>query len=946
MSRLFLYLSIIFYSLCTAPAGPAGTEPVIFWAHYMPMIPHGHMHAHPHAGGNHDAWPFNTQNATAEEDYEEDMRQALESGINGFQMLTFVPEEAFVAARKIRVKTGKMFHIAPQWIFPKDKSTDAMEKNIGAFYAKYSGDPHVYTRGGNQVHFVYGGSDPKPLDALQKRLQAQGVKVLLTPLERNLDSPSLSAEALESTDLRVVQGWTHKAPDPAQARALHERLAPLRPEGFLYIPGVAAGYDSSNRAGQFIRVPFHGIRTLLNSLRTWTDLGYRQIHLITWNDPHESLEVPSSRNIWGHNAILRFFRGLVEEGKSPFTAPKAVVSYPVDSLLGDRFFFQVLGLPSAGQAIEWRAVVELHPLGWPGGGDPIVLRGTGKGEGHAESLIEMTWETSGAAGTVAGVQPVISVEYRTASEGEWKALYSNLALPPTRLRYNLVQSPVPYAIDLSRIASRPALALSVNSSPLLDRVALKVAGPTDAIRRLNLVEGTRSLGAFREPSTEKGFTYQNLFVRIEASEDRPLVLAAKNGVIRDIYGLNGRLENALIPVNGPNMPFALKTPDSKFAVRVARVDLAEDGKLILDLRNPVGKTPPAAGLEELKKGVRHTVPLEKGGSAVLSMILTTDLTDPNIDFPVKSAMLERSLALRLDRNGPALLYAMAWLKSDQVAISPPVWAGVPPGDPLLPAQWIDTRGTFDDFVDGGSSLTLNPFDAGQIVTGFLPESGIPWFRLGLDEGAGVRLNDGGTSQQAGRAVIEEGGLKRDAAANPGTAAKSRWIDQGVRGKALQLGEGSVIRFRSKSEPVGAETISLWVEVKDGDREAGKLWSTLRAGPFRLKLLSDNSVSIGFQRAGLKLDRDASLTFKPGWNHLAFVYDLASVRLYLNGVEAAEMAAPTPAYQRTHTAPGIAFGDPRIRGDGFSGALDEIQVIGTGLGGGAISGFFQEGSSPQ
>lgn len=939
MIRQIFLLSFLLFPFWTTRAGSATTDPVIFWAHYMPMIPHGHIHAHPHAGGNHDAWPFNAQHATAEEDYQEDMLQALESGVNGFQMLTFVPDEAFVAARKIRTKTGKVFYIAPQWIYPKDKSTEAMETNIGTFYAKYAGDPHVYTRDGNQVHFVYGGSDPEPLNALQKRLQSKGIKVSLTPLERNLDSPTLSADALGPTELRVVQGWTHGAPDPDQAKALHARLAPLRSEGFLYIPGVAAGYDSSNRVGQFIRVPFHGIRTLVESLRIWTDLGYRQTHLVTWNDPHESLEIPSSRNIWGHNAILRFFRGLVEEGKSPFAEPKAVVSYPVDSLLGDRFFFQVLGLPSAGQEIEWRAAVELHPLGWPGGGDPIVLRGTGKKKSDTESLIEMTWETSGAAGAIAGVQPVVSVEYRTSSTGEWKALYRQVALPPSRLRYNLIQSPVPYAIDLSRIASVPALALSLNSSIPLDRVKLQIDGPVDAIRKVNLVEGTRSLGAFRDASagstSQNGFANRNLFVRIEASEDRPLVLAAKNGVIRDIYGLNGRLENAVIPVDGPRASFSPKTPDSRFAVRVARVDLAEDGELILDLRNPVGKTPPSAGLEALKKGVRHIVPLEKGSTAVLSMVLTTDLTDPNIDFPVKSAVLERSLALHLDRDGPALLYAMAWLKSDKVAISPPVWAGVPPEDPLLPAQWIASRGTFDDFVDGGVSSTLNPFGSDQIVTGFLPRSQVPWFRLDLDEGAGRRLNDRGTSQQAGRAFIEEGGLKRDASAGSVTAAQSRWIEKGVRGKALVLGEGSVIRFRSKSEPIGAETLCLWVEVKESGHDSGKLWSTLRAGPFRLKLLSEGEAFFGFQRAGLKVERNVGLTFRPGWNHLAFVYDLSSVRLYLNGKEAAEMEAPFPAYQRTHTFPGISFGDLRTRGGGFSGALDEIQVVGTALAEGSV-----------
>ena len=61
--------------------------PVIFWAHYMPMVSSGNIHCGGHVGGNYDAFPFQPQRPDRTQEMVEEMKIALASGINGLQFL-------------------------------------------------------------------------------------------------------------------------------------------------------------------------------------------------------------------------------------------------------------------------------------------------------------------------------------------------------------------------------------------------------------------------------------------------------------------------------------------------------------------------------------------------------------------------------------------------------------------------------------------------------------------------------------------------------------------------------------------------------------------------------------------------------------------------------------------------------------------------------------------
>lgn len=907
-------------------------EPFIFWAHYMPMVPHGHQLAHPHSGGNFDAWPFVTQHPELLDDCKEDIRQALESGINGFQMLAMPSEAMYEAARQIRQETGQLFFVEPLWLDPQN--TENVKKradDVEAFLHNHANDPHVYHLNGEQLHFVWNTGPDDAIKKLDSELKRRGLKVTLAPTL--VESKKLNAipDWPNSTPWKAGQTWEHGAPDLTGAKTLQRKIANSASR-YLYSPAICSGYDSSNRPGQAIHTHYNGLKTLLQSLQVWTGLGFRQMGLVTWNDPQETLEIPSSRNIWGHNLILKFFRGIGESGKSPLADPGVVVSYPVELLYGDQLFFQVVGLPPADAETEWRAEVSFVPIGQSSDENLEVMHGHAQAQPNKVSFIEMYGDASRIFNSIPAVQPVVKVEYRQAKQAKWKTLNRNKKLPPIQLRYNLVQYPVPYAIDLSRVAETPSLKLDVLESQPFDQAKLRVFGSREALQKVVLCEGSRSLGSFRdEPKTSKGdgALFSNIFVRIEASEDLPLNLAVEGGTIHDLYTPYGNLDKSFQRVEGVAAQFMAYPPGGEWRSRVARLDLNQAAHLSLALSADPTKGILRASLDELKNGVAKTFPWENR-VVTLRMVFTTDATEPLVDFPLSHKAVSRDLPLHLDQDGPKLLYAMGLLKSGKVVLSKPIWVGSPKKDAPVTAQWIATGKPFDSFVNPSSAVSLNPFSEKDIRTSLIPMSRVPFFHLDLEEGAGPRLNDRGTSQQAGRAFVESGGLKRDQTFEEESGGRYHWIDLGKKGKALQLGKDTVIRFRSKSAPVGPQTISLWVNVHGSKDAESHGWSTLQAGAFQLSMNADGTATLRFNHGDISVEKRGPLSLIDGWNHLAFVYDLASLKLYLNGANILTEASPKPVYQRTHQTPAIGFTTPARQGLGFTGEIDEIQVIGTGV----------------
>jgi len=922
----------------------ADRGPAIIWAHFMPQVPNAALHLS--FDGNNDAWPLDTQHASLIEDYKEHIRQAMESGIGGFQMLGGADREIFEAARQLREETGRTFYIAPEWCNTKPDDPVKLADTAADFVAAHRNDPLVFRLGGRILLFTYYSgkweTSPAGVAAFRARLAERGVDPILAPTISDrilLDRADLGWRAWPAGPLLpgplhwLKLGWSaatafDMTTDPRAIEAIAQRLRQRAPE-FLFLPSVSAGYDSSNRPSQAIRVPFHGLRTLLEGFSRWRAAGFRQFTYVTWNDCNETLLAPSSRNVWGYNAVVKYFQGLLDKGESPFATPQVVVAYPAECLYGDKLDFQVLALPAASHSLRLRAKVEWQPVA---GGAPIVLEGESATPGRdGETFLSLDWDSGGALGKIDGLQPRVTVEAQDAEGGEWRRLYDRLLLPPTQLSYNLVQLPSGYAVNLARVSVHSALRLESTGGEITD---FTVASAADSpIRRLHLSDGSRSLGVFRASGGADSSRLHDLFLRVETSANVPLQLTLSDGFIRDLYTKKIGADFGVSSVEQEGRArFASFADGNKRGWRAVRIDSAPSGQVRLEIPGAPEAVIdiPLSDLAERRTTRNFTY---QGKPLTLSLALTSDGTDPNVDFPLAAKGLYRKSApLFLGQDGPRITYATALLDSGQMAYSPALEISAPGKTDLVSAPWIATGGAFDDFNRDGYSKSFNPFTPGQVRDGTLPRGLVPYFHLGFEEGAGPRLNDRSGEHQAGRAWLEQGRGKSHAAGYDDEANGRYAYVPGHKGFAIRLAEDERIRFRSKSSPVGPVTLSLWLETTDAP-EAAAGWRTLDATPFDLTLQGGGTgFTAGFEKAEYAFaDLGGAALFRTGWNHLVFVYDLRSVRIYLNGQLAAIRPGVPPLYQRTHSSPAVFFNKKVKSGLRFTGLLDELEVIGTAVG---------------
>ncbi len=905
----------------------------------MPQVSNAAIHYS--FDGNNDAWPLNSQNSSLVEDYKEHIRMAIESGIGGFQMLAGADKEIYEAARQIKVETGRIFYIAPEWCDTKPDDPVKWADTVADFVEAHRDDPHVFRRDGKMVLFTYYSGkwerSPEGISAFRARLEQRNVDPLMVPTISDkilLDRSDLGWRAwpegrIEPGPVQWLKlGWKAATAfdmetDPRALQAIRDRLATEAP-GFFFIPSVAAGYDNSNRPSQATRVPFHGVRTLLDGLSRWKRAGFRQFTYVTWNDCNESLLLPSSRNIWGYNTIVRYFQGLLESGFSPFSAPEVVVAYPVECLYGDTLDFQVLGLPAAGQPLSLRAKVEWLPVS---GGSAFSEQQESSSKGNdGETFLTLNWDSSLALGKYDALQPRVTIEVKAQSSSEWKTLYDRVLLPPVRFSYNLVRFPSGYAINLDKVSTQSSLRLEAVGSALT-RVSVTAATDT-AIRRLHLNEGSRSLGIFRQPLGSVPGRLNDLFLRIESSANIPLELRLTDGVIRDLYT---KKANATFGVTSVEKEKIARFPSfadgSKRGWRAVRIDMAGNGQIDLGIPGSAENlfSVPLSDLE--KRRVTKNVE-----GKTVSLSLSHDGTDPNIDFPLPAeGYFEREVPLFLEQEGVRVVYASALLASGKMAFSNAVQleGDSPEGEDLVKVQWIESKGAFDDFNRNGYSKTYNSFSVDQVLESMLPRNRVPYFHLDFEEGAGPRLNDRSTEHQPGRAWLEQGKGKSHAAGfDDESNGNYQWLE-GRRGMGILLKDGERVRFRSKSSPVGPISLSVWLEATDS-ASAGTGWKKFDSTSFALAIGADSRFTSEFQKAEYETNLSGIAQFRRGWNHLVFVYDLQSLRIYLNGELVGTREGIPPLYQRTHSSPSIFFADKTTGGMRFTGKMDELEIIGAAI----------------
>lgn len=949
------------------PAPGHENAPVIFFAHFMPQVSWGDIHSNGHIGGNADVFPFYPQSGTKLEQMKRAMLAALDSGINGFQFLTVVPREAWKAAEEVRKETGKLFYIAPEWCDMGPDRKKAAER-IAAFLKEHEKSPFIYRRNGVQVHFLYNhgkwaGENTNRSEGVRevkKMLADQGLKVLLVPTVGDLGKTVLDRpdrthapfDPFRKTEFGPLKYLKETNWDGAtdlnsgsdmrddQIREIKKRLAELG-KPFLFVPALRSMYDSSNRYWQAIHCRGEGFRVLRRDLRQWIEHGFRIFTFSTWNDVNETMLMPSSRNVWGLNDMIRYYHGLAENGKSPFPSPRFLLSYEPEVLLGEQGFFQFLVIPETDTLSgDYRANVSLRDLN---GKEISAFSLLAQIDGESrDSFNEYRFDTTFLNTPEMVLIPYVTVTQIDKSSGASRKLYNSVRLAPIRVRCNRLSYFVPYTISLNHINPSSSLKLSWENAPSpvlvsetgkLPNLKLDIRGDKE-FRRVNFAESSLHIGAVR-PSDAKGKALK-YFIRFSVDTPVKAKFMVQNGTIDSAYTPFWDLNRAYrkigsekaelsLPVGYRSLPLVVEisgSPETEWTLAVPGAPVLK-GTIRSLVEQPILKEMVSAG----KKNV-------------LSMQMTTDATDPNIDFPIsKSAVARRPLPVQEGSDSMRVIHAWGLDRNEMLSYSNPVALKIKKyTGAKIPVRFLQTGGTFDDFVNNHNAASENKFTRSDIRSRTVDTSLIPYHLLTFDEGAGREVNHHGTAHQLGRGWLE---------------GKYLWNRNGWRNSSLKL-QGGVLKLRSKTMPHGCLTVSMRIRLdesaasrenavmEDADNYQMKL-----SGSFSLTVEPDGRVTLHRPISGRDANLSSAVPLKKGWNHIVAVYDLESLKLYLNGVPAGEKKNLKPAYARTHSTPSIGTSRLKKGKQGeplsFHGEIDQLEIIGTALNDADVRKLYQNGS---
>ena len=935
--ELFAVLLLICGICSGAPPPPMpGHEklPVIFWAHYMPMVPRGHLHGNHHIGGNADVFPFLSQDGNSVKTLKEDMKEALAGGINGFQFLTSVPDAAFQAAAEIKQETGEHFYIAPEWCsLPAEMEASA--QRIAEFIKKYKGNEFLARVNGRQVHFLYGfpkwigteqTSSAHLPEARRRIRELCGESPLLIPTinlaTALLDRPDLcykafpAFEAVRPGPLKFIRetNWDGATDLNGSANIRPENIAQIlervasRPD-FLLVPALRTMYDSSNRSFQAIHCRGQGIRLLRNGLRQWVGAGCRFFTFSTWNDVNETMLLPSSRNVWGYNLLIRYYHEIAKTGASPFRKPEFILSYEPEVLLGDQGFFQCLLLPGRGVVNGDYAVnVEFRNLE-----GKCVLRGgflLQSSDDHTDDLGEFRYESLDLPPGTSVLQPYVSIREIDSNSGASRMIFESLRLAPVRIRVNKLHYYTPYAVALSRIENAPNLRLSTDgagavSAPFSigETIGLRCTVP-EPYDRVTLAESCLHEGAFRPEDSRTGT--ERWYLRFQASgSEVPVTVAIKNGTLLDRYVNDWNLARAVknfsgaasadLRIPGGPMPLTLRVEGKKNAIAV--------------LRFPDGSSREQSLISLSGKGI--VIPVRSAGKTFFVRVnLTLDSTDPNLMYPLQPGTYTRMVPLNEGHEGERVFHAWAISRERKISYTTPVLLRDRNRGKLRRIQAIASRGVFDDFVDDSSSLARNPFEKKDLVERLVPDCRVPYFRIDFEEGGGNTAGFRGSAHQLGFGFV---------------GSDARWVPEE---KALIPGK-SGIRLRAKTWPHGSFTAVIEFKLDpnrnenqtlltDGDNWQGRIIQAVFLG------LDNRNHLIARRKLA---DRTAEIRteepLKTGqWHRAVLRFDQNTLMLFVNGRKAGEAAFPAPALARTHSLPRL--------GTPFYGMIRLLEVTGAAL----------------
>ncbi|MAX25642.1 MAG: hypothetical protein CMJ19_14175 [Phycisphaeraceae bacterium] len=963
-------------------------SPVVIWAHYMPQVPMGRIHnSFEH---NDDLWPLITQQGSETQQMERNIESALESGVNGFMCLTVVPNHFLKAAENVYKRTGKMFYMNPQWCDLGEDQANAFAK-IKAFIEKTKDNPHVYRLHGKQMHFSYGSrhqwayrsqqDDPLPENAylhsegyltLKKYLGDLGDEIVFVPAIGGSDRVFLGRGTNEWR-YRNWPDWENVTPDLSWFKNTHwdgltdlngstywpdhirqhivKAIKEHRPD-FIYVPSINFAYDSSNRPFQAIYLASHGFVRLRTQVRESFLNGFKQLNLSTWNDINETMLMPSTRNMYGYNVLLNYYHQLAQTGMSPYENSKMLIAAQPQVMRGEQLEVQALAIPAKDSiSLDYIVTVRLEDIH---GKEVITLSDRLYVENQqTDALASMRWDTSMLSADVNVLVPFVSVRQIARDSQHSREIYKDKQLQPIEVRYNKLQFASFQTWDLDRVenvqmslqlAGQDASEVTCNSRSLVDLVA-KVKGNQNW-RRLAVVQANTQLAGFRpDDQVDQKQKVYYLALRLPAAVGCKVSVA--EGKLDYRYKPHW-LEHKMLYTdqNDLQQVGADSRRHQRWAYRVIGSEKTQLTITATDIKGNAQGQPMTTTIGQLAEKTQYIVLGEDGLKAV-SVQLTVDGTDPNLDLPLpRSGEYVRTLRVDPQQQAQRCFYIVGITEENTIAYSRPI-SLVRTSSPsanevviddvntMLDVPLIRTHGSFDDFINDSTARCANPFIAEDVYTMKLPAADVPYYLLDMEEDAGTLLNDCAMGHNLGRAWIK---------------GKAQWVTNGFKGSALKFEDGT-IHYRSKTFPHGAVTVSMRVQMQPADKPQilmadGGYWQQARFGMIDLSVQADGKIRASRHHIHGSDTVKSDTAIGSGWQHIALVYDLTSMTLYLNGKPVGRIDHLRPTYQRTHSVPSIGFSDI-ARGlkeevAPFTGMIDQVEIIGTSLTPSQIQSLYERG----
>ena len=225
---------------------------------------------------------------------------------------------------------------------------------------------------------------------------------------------------------------------------------------------------------------------------------------------------------------------------------------------------------------------------------------------------------------------------------------------------------------------------------------------------------------------------------------------------------------------------------------------------------------------------------------------------------------------------------------------------------------------FSSWSDGGArSHTVTVPATNQTVTASFSAAATPGLvaAYAFNEGTGTTLTD-----VSGRG-------------HPGTLSGPTWSASGRTGGALAfdgVNDFVTVPDHSELDLTNAMTLEAWVNPS----ALGTTWRTVlfkeQAAHMTYALYASTSTGrpTGQVYVGGQRDARGPAALATGtWTHLAATYDNATLRLYVNGAQAATLATSGPA--TVSTGP-LKLGGNAIWGEWFAGRIDDVRVYNRAL----------------